>query len=114
MKHLYKARQKSWEDVPDPVIQKSTDIIVKNVATTICGTDLHILKATYPRLKLAEFWTRRNRRNHRGRLCSRNWPLVTSDPVLVSRAVAVQTVAKGCFALSRPRRRGGIGWIFAT
>jgi len=48
--------QKSWEDVPDPVIQKSTDIIVKMVATTICGTDLHILRATYPRLKLAEFW----------------------------------------------------------
>ena len=36
--------QKSWEKVPDPVIQKPTDIIVKIDTTTICGTDLHILK----------------------------------------------------------------------
>ncbi|QGU04219.1 zinc-dependent alcohol dehydrogenase family protein [Corynebacterium comes] len=40
--------QKSWEDVPDPVIQKPTDIIVKIDATTICGTDLHILKGDVP------------------------------------------------------------------
>jgi alcohol dehydrogenase len=35
---------KSWEEVPDPVIQHPTDVIVRMVATTICGTDLHILK----------------------------------------------------------------------
>ena len=35
---------KSWEEVPDPVIQHPTDIIVRMVATTICGTDLHIMK----------------------------------------------------------------------
>lgn len=40
--------EKSWEDVPDPVIQHPTDIIVKMVATTICGTDLHILKGDVP------------------------------------------------------------------
>jgi alcohol dehydrogenase len=40
--------EKSWEDVPDPVIQQSTDVIVKMVATTICGTDLHILKGDVP------------------------------------------------------------------
>ena len=35
---------KSWEEVPDPVIQHPTDIVVRMAATTICGTDLHIMK----------------------------------------------------------------------
>ena len=39
---------KSWDEVPDPVIQDPTDVIVKMVATTICGTDLHILKGDVP------------------------------------------------------------------
>ncbi len=38
----------SWMDVPDPVIQHPTDVIVKMQATTICGTDLHILKGDTP------------------------------------------------------------------
>jgi alcohol dehydrogenase len=40
--------QKSWEEVPNPVLKESTDIIVKMVTTTICGTDLHILKGDVP------------------------------------------------------------------
>ncbi|KAE8765151.1 zinc-dependent alcohol dehydrogenase family protein [Georgenia thermotolerans] len=36
--------EKAWEDVPDPTIQAPTDIIVRIDTTTICGTDLHILK----------------------------------------------------------------------
>src|ERR687889_470303 len=40
--------KKEWEEVPEPVIQKPTDIIVKIEATTICGTDLHILKGDVP------------------------------------------------------------------
>ncbi|UQN14018.1 zinc-dependent alcohol dehydrogenase family protein [Gulosibacter sp. ACHW.36C] len=40
--------QKVWTDVPDPQIQHPTDVIVKMVATTICGTDLHILKGDVP------------------------------------------------------------------
>jgi alcohol dehydrogenase len=43
--------QMNWEDVPDPVIQRPTDVIVKMVATTICGTDLHILKGDVPEVK---------------------------------------------------------------
>ena len=39
---------KAWEDVPDPVIQDATDAIVRVDATTICGTDLHILKGDTP------------------------------------------------------------------
>ncbi len=40
--------KKSWDDVPDPVIQHPTDVIVRMIATTICGTDLHILKGDTP------------------------------------------------------------------
>ncbi|MFG1912306.1 hypothetical protein [Kribbella sp. NPDC048928] len=36
--------QRSWHEVPDPVIQDPEDAIVRVDAVTICGTDLHILK----------------------------------------------------------------------
>jgi len=35
---------KSWDDVPDPRIVEPTDAIIGVDTTTICGTDLHILK----------------------------------------------------------------------
>jgi len=44
--------QKSWEEVPNPVISQPTDVIVKMSATTICGTDLHILKGDVPEVKV--------------------------------------------------------------
>ncbi len=40
--------QKSWDEVPNPVLVNDTDAIVKVDATTICGTDLHILKGDVP------------------------------------------------------------------
>ena len=39
---------KSWQDVPEPVIEDDTDAIVQVDAVTICGTDLHILKGDVP------------------------------------------------------------------
>ena len=39
---------KSWEDVPKPAILSDTDAIIRVDATTICGTDLHILKGDVP------------------------------------------------------------------
>jgi alcohol dehydrogenase len=39
---------KSWEEVPRPEIAADTDAIVRVDATTICGTDLHILKGDVP------------------------------------------------------------------
>ena len=36
--------QKAWEEVPDPEITDDGDVIVRVDATTICGTDLHILR----------------------------------------------------------------------
>src|SRR5215213_4692021 len=40
--------QKAWEEVPDPKIIDPTDVIVQVDTTTICGTDLHILKGDVP------------------------------------------------------------------
>jgi alcohol dehydrogenase len=40
--------QKNLEEKPDPEILKPTDAIVRILKTTICGTDLHILKGDVP------------------------------------------------------------------
>ena len=40
--------KKSWEEKPKPSLLESTDAIVKIFKTTICGTDLHILKGDVP------------------------------------------------------------------
>ncbi len=39
---------KAWEEVPDPTLQATTDVIVRVDTTTICGSDLHILKGDTP------------------------------------------------------------------
>ncbi len=38
----------SWEDKPRPQIQNEKDAVVRIEKTTICGTDLHILKGDVP------------------------------------------------------------------
>lgn len=40
--------QRAWESVPDPSIIEPTDAIVRIDSSTICGTDLHILKGDVP------------------------------------------------------------------
>jgi len=40
--------QKSWDSVDDPKPVEPTDIVVRIDTTTICGTDLHILKGDVP------------------------------------------------------------------
>jgi alcohol dehydrogenase len=39
---------KAWTDVPRPTLLADTDAIVRVDTTTICGTDLHILKGDVP------------------------------------------------------------------
>ncbi|MCE3553598.1 alcohol dehydrogenase catalytic domain-containing protein [Pseudonocardia sp. RS11V-5] len=39
---------KAWEEVPDAAVQEPTDVVVRVDTTTICGTDLHILKGDVP------------------------------------------------------------------
>lgn len=40
--------RKAWEDRPMPKLQDGRDAIVKVLKTTICGTDLHIMKGDVP------------------------------------------------------------------
>jgi alcohol dehydrogenase len=40
--------QRSWDTVDDPKLVEPTDIVVRIDTTTICGTDLHILKGDVP------------------------------------------------------------------
>lgn len=39
---------RAWEDKPKPILLKPTDAIVRVNKTTICGTDLHIMKGDVP------------------------------------------------------------------
>ena len=39
---------KSWDEVPEPTLVDASDAIVQVDTTTICGTDLHILKGDVP------------------------------------------------------------------
>jgi alcohol dehydrogenase len=43
--------ERAWESVADPTIQEPTDVVVKIDSTTICGTDLHILKGDVPEVE---------------------------------------------------------------
>jgi alcohol dehydrogenase len=43
--------KRAWETVPDPGIEAATDAIVRIDTSTICGTDLHILKGDVPEVE---------------------------------------------------------------
>jgi alcohol dehydrogenase len=43
--------ERAWEEVPDPEITDEGDAIVRVDATTICGTDLHILAGDLPEVR---------------------------------------------------------------
>ena len=43
--------KKSWQDALKPALQKPTDAVVRLLRTTICGSDLHILKGDVPECK---------------------------------------------------------------
>ncbi len=43
--------KRSYEDKPMPIIKDKTDAIVRITKTTICGTDLHIMKGAVPTAK---------------------------------------------------------------
>jgi alcohol dehydrogenase len=43
--------RREWETVPDPRIEEPTDAIVRIDTSTICGTDLHILKGDVPEVE---------------------------------------------------------------
>src|ERR1700733_6241307 len=44
----YGPGKKSWEEQPKPVLKETTDAVGQILKTTICGTDLHIMKGDMP------------------------------------------------------------------
>ena len=40
--------KRAWEETPRPALREASDALVKIARTTICGTDLHILKGDVP------------------------------------------------------------------
>jgi alcohol dehydrogenase len=40
--------KRAWEEKPEPRIKEASDAVVKIARTTICGSDLHILKGDVP------------------------------------------------------------------
>ena len=107
--------QKSWEDVPEPKILQSTDVIVKMVATTICGTDLHILKGDVPEVEVGRIL------GHEGigvitEIGSGVTRLAVGDRVIlscVSSCGRCSNCRQGLFShCLDPEGLAGIGWIF--
>jgi len=104
--------ERSWESADDPTIVDPTDVIVKIDLTTICGTDLHILKGDVPAVT-------------EGRILGHE-----AVGTVVETGAAVSTLNKGDHVLvpaitscgrCGPCKRGmaahcqgagGIGWIF--
>ena len=106
---------KSWQDVPNPKIQHSTDVIVKMKATTICGTDLHILKGDVPEVEVGRVL------GHEGvgiitETGSGVTNLAVGDEVIlscVSSCGRCSNCKKGLYShCLDPEGTPGIGWIF--
>ena len=57
-------KEKAVQERPMPVISEPTDAIVKMVLTTICGTDLHILKGDVPTCQPGRQQRKRDRSQH--------------------------------------------------
>ncbi len=38
----------SWDNIPDPCLMEPTDAIIRVITTTVCGSDLHIVRGDLP------------------------------------------------------------------
>ena len=102
------------EEVPDPKLVAPTDVIVRVDTTTICGTDLHILKGGVPAVTDGRIF------GHEGvgtiaEVEAAVNKLAVGDRVIISyhllRCLLMLPSAVACSPPGR-RRMSGIGWIF--
>ena len=107
--------KKAWDEVPDPKIEQSTDVIVQMVATTICGTDLHILKGDVPEVEVGRIL------GHEGigvitQIGDAVTQLAVGDRVIlacVSSCGRCSNCRQGLYShCLDPDGLAGIGWIF--
>ena len=75
--------RKAFEERPMPKVMAPTDAVVRIVKTTICGTDLHILKGDVADLQ-AGAHSRPRRRRRRGQRRRRRYAFRPGDRVLIS------------------------------
>ena len=102
--------RRSWATKPDPAIQDPTDVIVRIDSSTICGTDLHILKGDVPEGQARHGPRPRGGRHGRGGRRRRHHAR-PDDRVLVSCITSCGRCAfcrEGHYGLCT----GGGGWIF--
>jgi alcohol dehydrogenase len=106
--------KKAWEQVADPAIAQPTDVIVQVETTTICGTDLHILKGDVPTVSPGRIL------GHEGvgtiaEVGSAVSTLAVGDRVIISCISACGSCAYchlGLYAhCLAPEGASGIGWI---
>ena len=106
---------KSWDEVPDPVVMHPTDVIVRMDATTICGTDLHILKGDVPEVEIGRIL------GHEGigviiEIGTGITQLEVGDRVIlscISSCGACANCRQGLYShCLNPEGKAGIGWIF--
>ncbi|WP_226345232.1 alcohol dehydrogenase catalytic domain-containing protein [Agilicoccus flavus] len=103
---------KAWEEVPDPAIEEPTDAIVEVETTTICGTDLHILKGDVPAVTDGRILGHEGVGvvTEIGPECSR---VKVGDRVIISCVSKCMTCDYCVRGLpSHCQTLGGIGWIF--
>ncbi|TWP35599.1 zinc-dependent alcohol dehydrogenase family protein [Leekyejoonella antrihumi] len=104
--------KKAWETVPDPALKDPTDAIVKVETTTICGTDLHILKGDVPAVTDGRIL------GHEGvgvitEVGSECAKVKVGDRVIISCVSKCGTCSYCREGLtSHCQTLGGIGWIF--
>lgn len=104
--------QTSWDTVPDPAIEEATDAIVRVDATTVCGSDLHILRGDLPEVKpgtvlgheaVGEIVEVGGEVHH----------LSPGDQVIVS-SVSACGLCRECRDAVYGQCRGGGGWILGS
>ncbi|MFE9644491.1 alcohol dehydrogenase catalytic domain-containing protein [Streptomyces sp. NPDC006365] len=104
--------QISWDSVPDPAIEDPADTVVRIEATTICGTDLHILRGDLPEVKPGTIL------GHEAvgevmEVGSDVHDLRPGDQVIVS-SVSACGRCPACHDTLRGQCRGGGGWILGN
>lgn len=104
--------QRAWEEVPDPQLQEPTDAIVKVETTTICGTDLHILKGDVPAVTDGRILGHEGVGvvTEVGEACTK---VSVGDRVIIScisKCMECDYCRKGL--TSHCKTLGGIGWVF--
>lgn len=102
----------AWEEVPDPQLTQASDALVQIETTTICGTDLHILKGDVPAVQPGRIL------GHEGvgvvtAIGEDVRDIAIGDRVIVS-CISKCGACDYCAAdlPSHCRGAGGIGWLF--